>query len=293
MQLRAPKYYKNFKCIADKCKHSCCIGWEIDIDNKAQERYNSLSNLYGEYIRKSIIKGPLPHFHMTCNGKCVHLDNDGLCKIIKNVSEDYLCDICREHPRFYNFTNHGKEVGVGMSCESACELILSSDDFDQMEVLFNIEDNIEKYEFDAVLEREKIYPILKDSTYSFNYKINELCKIYDVSLDVDVMSIINDLEYLDENHKEYFWQFSRIDSANETFNKKLSRVLAYFIYRHCSEAFDLEEFRVCLGFSIFCTILIQGISFENTLVEMARVVSEEIEYSEDNTEKIKSLFYSC
>jgi lysine-N-methylase len=32
MKLRAPKYYLDFACIADRCKHSCCIGWEIDVD---------------------------------------------------------------------------------------------------------------------------------------------------------------------------------------------------------------------------------------------------------------------
>ena len=25
MKLFAPKYYKNFVCIADRCRHSCCI----------------------------------------------------------------------------------------------------------------------------------------------------------------------------------------------------------------------------------------------------------------------------
>ena len=35
MKLFAPEYYKQFKCIADKCTHSCCIGWEIDIDEEA------------------------------------------------------------------------------------------------------------------------------------------------------------------------------------------------------------------------------------------------------------------
>ena len=31
MKLYAPKYYNEFKCIADKCTHSCCVGWEIDM----------------------------------------------------------------------------------------------------------------------------------------------------------------------------------------------------------------------------------------------------------------------
>ena len=44
MKLYAPKYYKNFKCIADRCPHSCCIGWEIDIDRTTLTKYESLSD---------------------------------------------------------------------------------------------------------------------------------------------------------------------------------------------------------------------------------------------------------
>ena len=32
-----PNYYDKFKCIANRCKHSCCIGWEIDIDEDTME----------------------------------------------------------------------------------------------------------------------------------------------------------------------------------------------------------------------------------------------------------------
>ena len=32
MILRVPDYYETFRCIAGECKDSCCIGWEIDID---------------------------------------------------------------------------------------------------------------------------------------------------------------------------------------------------------------------------------------------------------------------
>ena len=27
-----PDYYPEFRCSASACKHNCCIGWEIDID---------------------------------------------------------------------------------------------------------------------------------------------------------------------------------------------------------------------------------------------------------------------
>ena len=54
MKLYAPSYYKDFKCIADKCAHNCCIGWEIDIDEISLEKYKSLKNGYGPTIMNSI-----------------------------------------------------------------------------------------------------------------------------------------------------------------------------------------------------------------------------------------------
>lgn len=32
MIVRVPDYFSEFSCIAGDCKDSCCLGWEIDID---------------------------------------------------------------------------------------------------------------------------------------------------------------------------------------------------------------------------------------------------------------------
>ena len=45
-----PNYYKKFKCIKDKCKHNCCIGWEIDIDEDTMDLYNSLDEIVNRYL---------------------------------------------------------------------------------------------------------------------------------------------------------------------------------------------------------------------------------------------------
>ena len=37
-----PEYYKEFKCIADKCPDTCCAGWKIMIDDKSLEKYRQL-----------------------------------------------------------------------------------------------------------------------------------------------------------------------------------------------------------------------------------------------------------
>ena len=50
MKLFAPKYYEDFSCIADKCRHSCCIGWEIDIDPETLAKYSALTADYAAAI---------------------------------------------------------------------------------------------------------------------------------------------------------------------------------------------------------------------------------------------------
>ena len=50
MKTVVPHYYKNFKCIADKCRHSCCVGWEIDIDDDTLEKYRNLEGEMGAVL---------------------------------------------------------------------------------------------------------------------------------------------------------------------------------------------------------------------------------------------------
>ena len=51
----------------------------------------------------------------------------------------------------------------------------------------------------------------------------------------------------------------------------------------------MEEFVASLGFSMLCERLLASLVSCNTddIAELARIISEEIEYSEDNTERIK------
>ena len=47
MKLIAPDYYAHFACIAGACHHSCCIGWEIDIDSDTLHYYQQLDGDIG------------------------------------------------------------------------------------------------------------------------------------------------------------------------------------------------------------------------------------------------------
>ena len=77
----------------------------------------------------------------------------------------------------------------------------------------------------------------------------------------------------------------------------LERFLAYLIYRHCTEAFDAEDFALRLSFCLFCERLLASMicaQRAKTLQEvatLASILSEEIEYSTENTEALKSVFF--
>ncbi len=297
MLLNAPKYYKEFKCTAQKCTHSCCIGWEIDIDCDTINRYASLSGEYADAIRASVEEGDLPHFRLREDERCPHLDDTGLCKIITEYGEGYLCDICRKHPRFYNETAHGLEVGLGMACEEACRIILSSDDYDKTAVIREDTDAIDIFEnFDVIPHRKRIYSILKNNSLHFSDKLACICQLYSINPSTQTnsqwRSVLCSLEYLDNSHRELFTLYDSECAAGEVDGKLLERALAYFIYRHASSAWDEESLRARVGFSLFCVSLLASVIAHAEIqpVTAGRIISEEIEYSEENTEAITNIF---
>ena len=304
MKIFSPEYYKNFVCIADKCRHSCCIGWEIDVDRSTAKKYASLNEGYGLEIQKSITKRGVPHFKLKKDDRCPHLNEKGLCKIILNLGEGYLCHICREHPRFYNYTSLGKEVGLGLSCEEACRIILSSDNYEsfvEIGEIFEDEETVEAPEFDATVHRKTIFYILKDRSIPYSQKLQKISEAYGVSPvvipDETWISTLDSLEYLNNSHKAIFACYSSEINDCKELENYLERALAYFIFRHCSNTEDAGEFRAALGFSLFCEKLLASLcrntkNFEE-ICDMARIISEELEYSEDNTEAIKTEFYFC
>ena len=124
MICRTPGYARKFRCIADKCRDNCCIGWEIDIDEETGDYYSSVSGSFGKRLKDNIRDGC---FVLGENERCPFLNSRDLCDIYITLGEEHLCQICRDHPRYFEWFGDIKEGGIGMSCEEAARLILSSD----------------------------------------------------------------------------------------------------------------------------------------------------------------------
>ena len=93
MKTFIPDYYNKFSCIANKCNHNCCIGWEIDIDNETYEYYKSLKGDMGKRLCEEVSEEGTPHFKLSDNERCPFLNEYNLCDIITELGENALCEI--------------------------------------------------------------------------------------------------------------------------------------------------------------------------------------------------------
>lgn len=265
MDIFAPTYYKKFKCIKGECKHSCCIGWEIDIDGLTLDFYKKDSE-----IMKNIELCNIPHFILGKDERCPFLNKYNLCDIILKYGEEGLCQICRDHPRFVNEYNSREEIGLGLTCEAAARLIIDND-FSIEKIEENDEtviENIEEQDFFNYREKllkknvSDLRHLLPDITYNELFVLFSKLERLDNSWD-SVLEILKG-----KNQKLADLNIEDIKLAN--------RLFCYFLYRHL--------YNYGLEFCVFCSFFVLCIDYD--IYETARMFSSEIEYSDQNCDEI-------
>lgn len=321
MIFRVPSYYDDFHCIADKCKDNCCIGWEIDIDDKTFKKYLSVGSDFGERLRSSI-SAENPSFIPDKSGRCPFLNKDNLCDIILNLGEENLCDICNNHPRYFEWFGNIKEGGIGLSCEKASRIILSSSfsliekEIKDEETEYPDEENL----FDFLLSaREKIIAYLSDENIPLE---NALADIYEYgliledivfdgdfnapeikssgkkfSLDTDkIIDFLLTLEKLSPEWEPYILSTKKSYKGEDFFiretDKYLRNIAIYFIFRYFLKSVYDDEIMpyinlMTISVFILAFLFANGKDFSlETCSEIAKNFSKEIEYSEENVEAI-------
>lgn len=126
MKTFAPEATLGFECIGSRCGDNCCIGWEIDIDPRTAQLYQTLPGPFGERLRENIQWGDPPVFRLGAGERCPFLNSQNLCDVLLTLGERGLCDICDRHPRFRNEFPDRIETGLGLCCEEAARLILGN-----------------------------------------------------------------------------------------------------------------------------------------------------------------------
>lgn len=122
MRYEYPEYYSEFSCVGGSCKDSCCIGWELDIDDESYEYYKSVSGSFGERLRNSMDENEDNTFVLSENGRCPFLNNKNLCDIYINLGEASLCNVCTQYPRSHEIIGDYKQSDAGLSCLEVARL---------------------------------------------------------------------------------------------------------------------------------------------------------------------------
>lgn len=293
-----PDYYKNFRCIADKCRHNCCIGWEIDIDENTLEFYDSVTGDFKNRLKENIERKDTPHFKLSDSERCPFLNDDNLCDIFSTLGEEHLCDICKEHPRFHNELPNRIESGLGLCCEEAGRIILSNKEKTTLIGKLNTDDEI-------ILLRDEIITLLQNREKSVRNRVDDMLSLCDTKLINRPLSVwckmLLSLELLESSWSDILnavikneskIDYKKFDEYISNREYEYEQFLVYLIYRHFANAPDFYEAQKRARFSAFSCYLLYSIGamiftltgkfcFE-TQVEIAQLFSSEIEYSDEN-----------
>lgn len=276
-----PTFYDDFSCLADRCHHSCCRGWEIDIDPATADLYQSLQTPLGDLIRNNITTtSEGASFRLTEDERCPFLQKDGLCQLIREAGDDILCDICANHPRFFVMAGDIELGGVGLSCEKSVELLLS----DNAPLTFYAENDGRQFSFAEALQLTGID--IKDSNLNFTPDTS-------LSFNLAVIDVLSRTEPIDERWTaslaDLHGQLSEAESqlkkyAGEYQATLFNRLYQYILYRQLCYADEFGPDKV-VGYArssvqyIFCVTALRG-----DLPEQIRRWSEQIEYCPENVE---------
>ncbi len=278
MRYIRPDFYDDFKCLADKCRHSCCIGWEIDIDDDSLDYYMSLDGEIGRQLRENIELEPEAHFHLREKERCPFLEENGLCSLIRRLGEESLCDICAEHPRFYNCFGDREEAGLGLCCEEAARLLLEGEGSLKLIAEGGSPDDDE-------IMREKLFELLSNPDKSLFDRFGDVLTGQQDNPNLTHWAeFLLNLERLDDRWTDKLLQLQNnsntVDLAAALEHDRYMRLCQYFVYRHLLTADDCAltlEFCFLATEIIAALDAISGFDIENT-----RLFSSEIEYSDEN-----------
>ena len=312
MRLIAPDYYREFRCIADKCRHSCCIGWEIDIDPDTREKYRHIPGDFGKRLNAAIEDGAdVSCFRLGENDRCPMLNANGLCDLITELGEEHLCQICADHPRFRNYFADRTEMGLGLCCEEAARLILTREEPMQLICLEDdgMDEELSEEEEALLALRGELIALMQDRTRSLEDRLDALLDAVDFTIpERNWAAVYRELERLDPTCDGMLDSISQptycaatrglsdrpldpfgvASTEAKPLHTAWSNFTVCLLYRHLPGALNDDDIPGRVAFCVLSTRVLMALCAAKEsctmadLLDFARMYSAEIEYSEDN-----------
>ena len=257
-----PDFFDTFRCIASACEHTCCAGWEIDVDEDTAAFYETLSGEDGAFVRARLTACEDGYRLCEEGERCGFLREDGLCELILRLGDGALCEICREHPRFYTGDGGVTLAGQGLVCEEAARLWLAK------MPEFVAEDDGEAVEEWAAEELSALMEALRDPAAILPEEIPQ--EEYH-----RLRTLYASLEAMDPAYPARY-----AEMPPRLSDPRLAGLAAYFLFRYW---FELGGETAAMFAAASC-VMIAALGGE--LCDAARLYSGEVEYDTDNVARV-------
>lgn len=280
-----PDFYRSFSCKAGDCLHSCCRGWEIDVDEESSAYYRTLPGRLGRELRAALKQEDgVWHFRLKDGDRCPFLREDGLCRLILELGEQALCDICALHPRFYGELNEFEFCGLGLSCEKVCELLFSSSE----PLRFVLDGEEEPIDFAALLRRMGLEPaeeLLHFTPRPSETRYAEILRRMTETEPIDA-AWPEELAALREKLPELVKKAAAYAAVCD--RGRYDRIYQYILFRRLEQTAE-HEFP---SLAVFARLSTEFVFMQDALCgfdpEYLRRWSEQIEYSTENVSRLLS-----
>lgn len=303
MKLYTPDYYPEFHCISSQCRHSCCVGWEIDLDKDTLAKYAGVSGSLGRELERNIAHEADGTAHFILQGReerCPFLREDGLCRLILELGEDSLSQICTDHPRFRNFFSGRVEMGLGLCCEEAARLVVSRQE--PFRLILHEDDGAPETMTDQEQAffpwRQRLLDTAQDRSRPLSDRLEALAPV-ELLTPARWLDTFRQLEVLDDS---WLRLLDKMEAWNVPLSEEcalpLEQLLCCFLYRHLAGALEDGCLMERAAFSVLSVgmIFTAACALENSptpglaaLAEAARMYSSETEYSDQNVQTLLEL----
>lgn len=282
----SPTFFRNFACKADKCRHTCCQKWVINIDAESAEKYRNTKGPLGEELQAwmSTDEADNPCFKLNEKGYCHFLNKQGLCRLVLEKGPKFLCQICRDHPRFYVYScdepldREDTLAGTGLACEETVEQLMAEDG----EIVFETDHGSSPIYFDDLTSTHFMKLPRKLQSFHPDFKkeyIDRLLKRLEETNPIDT-EWTESLHFIKDHEEE-------LVKKAEGLTKEISPIFLTNLYRYifyrqmCEfEMYDPEDIAFYSGESV--TFILLECARTHDLIRSVTRWSEQIEYDNEN-----------
>ena len=323
MKLRVPDYFDDFSCLAGACPHSCCMEWEVVLDEDTARRYRALPGPLGERLRAAMQLDGEDWCFPLRGGRCPFLNQENLCEVHLTLDEAATSVTCREHPRFFEDYGTFREVTLSASCPESNRRLLCS----EAPLLFpERTDDTPAEAGDEWLTwllplRERMLALLQNRTCPLNARLRDILLLaqgVQERLDTEdedalpelvegplpahsaapettglfpyALQFLETLEVLEPDWRDLLHQGEAAEPAPVS-EALLERIAAYFLFHYILKAVNdgdvLGQTQLC----IFAVLTIRRLAAVCGPAEALRRFSCEIEHDEENLSALRDGFW--